>query len=129
MTASEKHDDELRAAFQIARKLVKQSREGKIKWSEAGSDFFWTVLAGNLVGVGSVDGDGRQPFRISFQDSNGTVIQQIDSTEAFEEEDASEWPVVLEDLYKDARRRGRKFNKMIDEINTALDRQDPDIPF
>lgn len=127
MTSQAKHDDELETAFQIASKLVRQSREGQIQWTEAGSDFFWTPIAGSVIGVGSVDGDGRQPFRINFQDNSGNVVQEFHSTAEFETSDqTAAWPSVLADLYAEARRRGRKFNKMADEINSELDRRSGD---
>jgi hypothetical protein len=130
MTSETKHDDELETAFQIATRLIRQSREGLVNWTEAGRDFFWTPIAGSVIGVGSVDGDGRQPFRINFQDQNGNVVQEFDSTAEFETEDQTNaWPTILADLYTEARRRGRKFNKMADEIISELDRRSGDFPF
>jgi hypothetical protein len=130
MTSPEKREDELEAAFQIVGKLVRQSQESQIKWAEGGADLFWTAIAGSLIGVSSVDGDGRQPFRIVFQDQNGNVVQEFNSTDEFEDAGRRDaWPSLLADLYAEARRRGRKFNKMIDEINDELDRRSGDIPF
>jgi|GEM_PF-5905733 len=131
MTSQEKQNDELEAAFQITTKLVDQSRQGQLQWTESEGDSFLTAIANYIVVVGSIDGDGRQPFRISFQDNNGNVVQEFNSTMEFEDDvQATAWPQILAELYIEARRRGRKFNKMADEINRELDRRSgDDIPF
>ena len=130
--------EEFNQAIELAEALLRESEAETIAWTEEAADEeaperYWTNIANKIIEIASRDGDGRHPFVLTIRDSPNSVLLRLDTSMMGPISGApSGWQQILEQLYVEARSRGRTLNKALNEIIGELDRKESsrgDIPF
>lgn len=120
-------------ALELAAAVLAASQTGNIPWNESDDDdSFYTILAGRALTVRSDDGDGNHPFTLWVAES-GEILESVntvlDEADRRLDQAVPEWQKLISELYAEARRRGKRFNQVIDEMLKDVPQPPDDIPF
>jgi hypothetical protein len=124
--------------LELAELVLQRSRVDDLQWKETVNDAYFTQVGSYYFQVESEDGDGNHPFKVQIETPApvGTDILASLSTSEDPFGDfppRGDWKILIEELYKEARKRGSSVEKALNEMRDVLtsDRPagDDDVPF
>lgn len=114
-------------ALRLANKALEVSRAGALQWNESEEDdsFYMVLGPGRVLTVRSDDSDGSHPFTLWIAEQ-GEILAEVNTLEDQEKQLSVEhpnWTELIEEVYREGRKRGVRANQVIDEMFEELERK------
>ncbi len=117
----------------LVQKLASRTTEGKVEWERTAEDGTYQVSFPNYsIHIFTREGESNQPdVIVQILDDSGDIVEEVSDVDLKGKLgiDASKAFILMNEMYKTARRRARGVDQALQSIMKALDEDPDDVPF